>query len=118
MNRIKVTVVQPFDFVPISSEDLDVEANEYLKGYREQPYPSMFKSSEDYWEYTTMRRRKIMTWMLSYDCRLKYVKAIAKAAGIRKDRCNIIYKREMREAWLLYQEHTGGSRARKSPKHW
>ena len=95
---------KPFHYAALSNEDLSAEAEAHMKGYEERGCYSAHSDTAEYAAYIAMRRRLIITWMLSYGLRTKYVRAIAKAANTTTARCHIFFKREMDRAWLHYQD--------------
>lgn len=98
---VKPIICKPWRYEPIREEDLAAEASKHMEGYTER--------SDSYYNaaYRMNRRRLVVTWMLSYGMRPKYTKAIALASGLNLQRCNVIFKEEMRRAWVAYQENEG-----------
>ena len=92
----------PWDYEPVADEALQDRADKYMKGHSEPELLDRFFNHQGCG--MEEQKRRIATWILSYQGKKKYVKAIAKAADLTQQRCLQIYHRCMAEAWVAHQK--------------
>jgi hypothetical protein len=100
----QLQTIEPWGYHAVSNEDLLAEAKAHMGRYAEQ----CLSGSADWQTFHDMRTRLMVTWVLSYGFRTKYVRVIAKVCDITPERCRQISMREIRRAWVVFQDANNG----------